>query len=126
MAASQWSRPNTSLRLAASLLRFGMPCVVEKPLGTSLDELALLLDTAKATGTRNMVSVNRRFMPYLNRALEWTRTAGQLRYVRCTMTRQARSEPEFLWATAIHAVDALRYIAGEVWNPVCARCEARS
>jgi predicted dehydrogenase len=62
----------------------------------------------------SMVSVNRRFMPFLNRALEWTRTAGSVRYVRCVMTRQERREPEFLWATAVHAVDALRYIAGEV------------
>jgi predicted dehydrogenase len=88
--------------------------VVEKPLGTSLAEVAFLLDAAKTTGTRNMVSVNRRFMPFLNRALEWAISIGPLRYVRCTMTRHARKEPEFLWTTAIHAVDALRYIAGEV------------
>jgi predicted dehydrogenase len=61
-----------------------------------------------------MVSVNRRFMPFLNRAIEWTRTAGPLRYVRCTLTRHARREPEFLWATAVHAVDTMRYIAGQV------------
>ena len=30
------------------------------------------------------------------------------------MARHARREPEFLCATAVHAVDALRYIAGEV------------
>ena len=53
-------------------------------------------------------------MPFLNRALEWTRTVGCLRYVRCILTRHARREPEFLWATAVHAVDALRHIAGEI------------
>jgi myo-inositol 2-dehydrogenase / D-chiro-inositol 1-dehydrogenase len=100
--------------VGANLLHAGIPCVVEKPLGTSLAEVAFLLDTAKATGTRNMVSVNRRFMPFLNCALKWTESVGPLRYVRCTMTRQARNEPEFIWTTAIHAVDALRYIAGEV------------
>ena len=30
------------------------------------------------------------------------------------MARHARREPEFLWATAVHAVDALRHMAGEV------------
>jgi len=30
------------------------------------------------------------------------------------MTRHARSEPEFLWATAVHVVDAIRHIAGNV------------
>lgn len=100
--------------LGIKLLRMGIPCVVEKPLGASLGEGKALLEAARATGTLNMVSVNRRFMPFLNRALEWARTAGALRYVRCVMTRHARREPEFLWATAVHAVDALRHIAGEV------------
>jgi predicted dehydrogenase len=63
-----------------------------------------------------MVSVNRRFMPFLNRAIEWARNTGSLRYVRCTLTRHARTEPEFLWTTAVHAVDALRHIAGEIEN----------
>ena len=101
-------------QLGIKLLGLGIPCVVEKPLGASLTEVKALLDAARATRTPNMVSVNRRFMPYLNRAIEWTRTVGPLRYVRCTLTRHARSEPEFLWTTAVHAVDALRYIAGQV------------
>ena len=100
--------------LGIKLLGLGIPCVVEKPLGDSLAEAKALLEAARATRTMNMVSVNRRFMPFLNRVLEWTHNAGPLRYVRCTLTRHARREPEFLWATAIHAVDALRHIAGEV------------
>ncbi len=100
--------------LGIKLLGLGIPCVVEKPLGASLAEGKALLDAARATRTMSMVSVNRRFMPFLNRALEWTRTVGPLRYVRCVMTRHERREPEFLWATAVHAVDALRHIAGEV------------
>jgi predicted dehydrogenase len=100
--------------LGIKLLGLGIPCAVEKPLGASLAEAKALLDAARATRTMNMVSVNRRFMPFLNRALEWNHNAGPLRYVRCTLTRHARREPEFLWATAVHAVDALRHIAGEV------------
>jgi predicted dehydrogenase len=50
----------------------------------------------------------------LNRALDWARNAGSIRYVHCTMARHARCEREFIWATAVHAVDTLRYIAGEV------------
>src|SRR5262249_55384649 len=96
------------------LLEAGIPSVVEKPLGSSISQVIALRDVARATGTPNMVSVNRRFMPFLNRAIEWSRNAGALRYVRCTLTRHARTEPEFLWTTAVHAVDALRYMAGEV------------
>ncbi|PYX49786.1 MAG: hypothetical protein DMG79_07675, partial [Acidobacteria bacterium] len=89
--------------LGIKLLTLGIPCVLEKPLGATLAEAKALLDAARTTGTPNMVSVNRRFMPFLNRALEWTRRVGSLRYVRALMTRHARSEPEFLWATAVHA-----------------------
>ena len=96
------------------LLQRRIACVVEKPLGASLSDVRMLLDATRATGTRNMVSVNRRFMPFLNRALEWSRAAGPLRYLRCTFARHARVEPEFLWGTAVHAVDTMRYLAGEV------------
>jgi predicted dehydrogenase len=96
------------------LLERRMPCVVEKPLGASLSDVQRLREAARVAGTPNMVSVNRRFMPFLNRVLDWSRAAGPLRYVRCTFTRHARSEPEFLWGTAVHAVDTVRYLAGEI------------
>ena len=96
------------------LLSLGIPCVVEKPLGGSMPAVQTLLKAAQQTRTPNMVSVNRRFMPFLNGAIEWARRNGALRYVRCTFTRHQRSERQFLWETAVHAVDALRHIAGEV------------
>jgi predicted dehydrogenase len=96
------------------LLEAKIPCVVEKPLGATLAEIETLREAARRTNTANMVSVNRRFMPLLNRGIEWAREAGALRYVRCTMLRHARTEPEFLRFTAIHAVDTLRFIGGEV------------
>src|SRR5438132_415415 len=55
------------------LLRAPIPCVVEKPLGSSMEEVNALLYAARATGTPSFVSVNRRFMPFLNRAIEWAR-----------------------------------------------------
>jgi predicted dehydrogenase len=106
--------PENISALGIKLLTRGIPCVVEKPLGSSLAEAQALRDSAAATKTPNMVSVNRRFMPSLNRVIECARKAGPLHYVRCTMARHNRQEPEFLWATAVHAVDTLRYIAGQV------------
>jgi myo-inositol 2-dehydrogenase / D-chiro-inositol 1-dehydrogenase len=106
--------PENISELGITLLNLGIPCVVEKPLGASLAEAQALRDSAAATKTANMVSVNRRFMPSLNRAIEWVHNAGALRYVHCTLSRHARQEPEFLWATAVHAVDTLRHIAGQV------------
>ena len=96
------------------LLNRHIPCVVEKPLGSVFSEVEALAKKAAESGTPNMVSVNRRFMPFLNSALEWARNAGSIRYVHCILARHARSEREFIWATAVHAVDTLRYTAGEV------------
>ena len=100
--------------VAAQVLERGVPCVVEKPLGTSLAEVERLAEVARRTGTPHMVSVNRRFMPYLNRASAWAREAGGLRFVRATMVRHRRDEPAFIWETALHALDALRHVAGEI------------
>jgi predicted dehydrogenase len=100
--------------IGIKLLEAKIPCVVEKPLGATISEAKALHEAAKRTHTINMVSVNRRFMPLLNRGLHWTREAGPLRYLRCTMLRHARTEPEFLRFTAIHALDTLRFIGGEV------------
>jgi myo-inositol 2-dehydrogenase/D-chiro-inositol 1-dehydrogenase len=105
--------PENISELGIKLLSLGIPCLVEKPLGATLVEAQALRDCAAATKTPNMVSVNRRFMPILNRAIEWTSHAGRLRYVHCKLIRHSRKEPEFLWATAVHAVDTLRYIAGQ-------------
>ena len=96
------------------LLERRIPCVIEKPLGTSLLAIERLARVARETQTPHMVSVNRRFMPYLNQARSWMQQHGPLRYVRASQVRHKRSEPDFIWSTAIHAIDALRYIAGEV------------
>lgn len=100
--------------IGIKLLQAKMPCVVEKPLGATISEVRRLLDFAKTTGTPNMVSVNRRFMPFLSRGMKWAEAAGKVRYVHCAMLRHARREPDFLRFTAIHALDTMRFIGGEI------------
>ena len=96
------------------VLEANVPCVVEKPLGATIAEVRQLLEAAKRTGTANMVSVNRRFMPFLNRGMKWAEGIGKIRYVYCAMLRHDRTEPEFLRYTAIHALDTMRYVGGEI------------
>jgi myo-inositol 2-dehydrogenase / D-chiro-inositol 1-dehydrogenase len=102
------------VEVGAKLLERRIPCVIEKPLGTSLTEIERLGQVARDTQTSHMVSVNRRFMPYLNQARSWMQEHGRLRYVRASQVRHQRDEADFIWSTAIHALDALRYIAGGV------------
>ena len=96
------------------LLKRKLPCVIEKPLGRSPQEAERLARVTRETGTPHMVSVNRRFMPSLNQPKSWARDIGPLVYVRATQVRHARDEPDFIWSTAIHVLDALRHLAGEV------------
>ena len=102
------------VEIGIKLLEARIPCVIEKPLGTSLTEIEKLAQVARDTQTPHMVSVNRRFMPYLNHARSWIHEHGPLRYVRASQVRHQRTETDFIWETAIHALDALRYIAGEI------------
>jgi len=96
------------------LLERGMPCMLEKPLGTSLEEIRGLDEVARRTGTPHMVSVNRRFNPYLRRALAWMNERGGFHALRATIIRQGRTVRNFLWSTAFHTVDAMRFLAGEI------------
>ena len=100
--------------VAIKLLQLGVPTLLEKPPGASVEEARRLAAVARATGVPNMVSTNRRFDPCLRRGLEWARRRGPFRYVRASIMRHQRCEPEFVWATAFHCVDALREIAGDV------------
>lgn len=107
--------------LGTELLKRGMPCTIEKPLGVSIEETRRLAQVARETGTPHMVSVDRRFNPYLMKALTWARGKGAILYVYGAMIRHQRKESDFVWGTGIHAVDALRHIGGDV-----ASFEARS
>ncbi len=111
------------VRLGTELFRRGVPCVIEKPPGSSLAEAESLAAAARATGVPNLVSVNRRFVPLLNRGIAWAREQGPTRRVRVSLIRHRRREPEFVWSTGIHGIDAARHIAGEVaeWTVVVHR-----
>ena len=105
---------NSIVSMAIMLLERKIPCVFEKPLGVSSDEAEKLALIAKQTQTAHMVSVNRRFMPFLNEAKSWATAIGPIQHIRATQVRHGRNERDFIWATAIHALDALRHIGGEI------------
>ena len=102
--------------MAMNLLRRGMPATVEKPMGATLEEVRELVACARDTGTPTMVSVNRRFEPLTRQGMEWMQNRGRLRYVRASILRHNRLEKDFLSGTAIHCIDMLRTLAGEIGN----------
>jgi predicted dehydrogenase len=99
--------------LATAVLERGFPLLVEKPPGRSLEEVDALAAVAEAGGRRvsHLVAFNRRFAPLvldLRRRLDG---ASEIQHLHYEMTRVDRRDPDFS-VTAIHGVDAVRYLAG--------------
>ncbi len=100
--------------MGTKLLERKMPCVIEKPIGRTLAEARRLAEVAEKTGTTHMISLNRRFNPYLTRALEWARPRGPVLYVHGRMVRHARREARLIRGVGLHGLDVLMFIGGEL------------
>jgi myo-inositol 2-dehydrogenase/D-chiro-inositol 1-dehydrogenase len=99
--------------VAARVIEAGVPLLMEKPPGATAQEARQIVQLVQQTGARVMVSVNRRFDPALHVALEWWGERS-IHYVRATIARVDRREPDFMYGTAIHPLDTLRAIAGDI------------
>ena len=95
--------------LAVRILGTGIPLLLEKPLGRTLDEARRIVDAA--AGRHAMVSMNRRFDPALVALARWL-AGRRIEHVRATVVRHARSPVGFSLDVGIHAVDVLRFLAG--------------
>jgi len=102
-----------TLEISTKLMRAGMPVLIEKPPGDTVAEAREICDVAESTGTPAMVSMNRRFDPALTAANAW-RGDRPLEYLRGTIVRHNRREPEFIRGTAIHPMDAMRSVGGDI------------
>lgn len=98
-------------RVAGACLKAGLPVLLEKPPGLSARRVVALDRAARAARGRAMVAFNRRWTPALVRLRELAAKAGPVHAVRCDMRRVRRTDPDFS-TTAVHAVDALRFLAG--------------
>ena len=102
------------LETASLLLSEGIPTLIEKPLGIHLDQSNELAKIAQISGTKNMVSANRRFTPLFTQAIDCSSKLGDIKYIRGLMARPNRKEAEFFWGTGVHIIDAMYRIAGPV------------
>lgn len=99
---------------ARTIFEHGLPCMIEKPPGANLAEARSLASLARQVGVPHMVSMNRRFNPHISSMKQWATQQGEVRYIRATLARHARVEPNHLWSTGLHAVDAMRHLGGDV------------
>jgi myo-inositol 2-dehydrogenase/D-chiro-inositol 1-dehydrogenase len=100
-------------QIAVRVIEAGVPLLMEKPPGATVDEAQQIVQLVERTGARVMVSMNRRYDPALCAALRWW-DERPIQYVRATIARVDRREPDFVYGTAIHPLDTMREIAGDV------------
>ena len=101
--------------VASDILR-AYPVMLEKPPGRSIRETQAILKAAQKSGRPHMVAFNRRFAPaYLQ--LKKTIAAARVKYINYRFHRIKRHE-SFFETTAIHAVDAVRFLAGDDFRRV--------
>lgn len=103
-------------QIACELLPYRIPLVIEKPPGPDAESTARIIEVADEYGTPHMVSLNRRFGPPRQKALQWLASQPEPRPVRLAisrMLRHNRREPEFNTSTGIHIVDATLSLVGE-------------
>ena len=104
--------------LAEGILGRGIPLLMEKPPGLDGGQVRRLIRAASRAGTPHMVGFNRRFLPLVARlraCLDEGFRPAQVRFIRYTLVRVARTEPDFS-DTAVHAVDTTRFIAGSPYR----------
>ena len=103
--------------LGVQLLERGVPLLIEKPPGRTLDELDRLAAAAaggRAAPVPHQVAFNRRFVPLVREARRRLAELGPsapIQHLHYEMTRVDRRDPDFS-ATAIHGFDAVRFLAG--------------
>ncbi|MFN3647998.1 MAG: Gfo/Idh/MocA family protein [Armatimonadota bacterium] len=106
------------------ILQMGVPCLIEKPAGYTVEETRELAEIAGQRGVINVVALNRRYYSAVNRALLAVMQYGPVRGVVVEANdsverfRSRRAFDNWLYqswlvANGIHAVDLLRMIAGD-------------
>ncbi len=106
--------------LASRVLELGYPLLLEKPPGRTPEEVDRMVAAAerRAGSVPHQVAFNRRFAPMVRetrtRLLE---TGAPLRHIHYEMTRVDRRDPDFS-TTAIHGIDAVRFLAGSDYAAV--------
>jgi predicted dehydrogenase len=110
-AVSLVVREHHTAQLGCHILKKGFPLILEKPPGVNPQELRRLIRAADKRQVPHQVAFNRRYHPVLRALKKQTDSSGAEKHIRYTMTRVRRLDADFSH-TAIHALDAVRFLAG--------------
>jgi len=107
--------PGHIKEMALEFIGRGIPLLVEKPPGRTSGEVRELKEAAAQNRVPCLVALNRRFIPLVERTKKLLEEAGSPAQLMIgEMLRCKRTEEEFAYGTAVHAVDLMRYLGGDV------------
>jgi len=95
-------------------------CYIEKPPGVMSEQTRQMAHAAEANGVIGMVAFNRRYIPLMRQCKEKVLAAGDMNQVVSTFYKQHGDTPyyggaiDILSCDAVHAVDTLRFMGGNV------------
>ena len=107
-------------KLASGVLERGFPLILEKPPGRTKEETMGLIEIARRKAVPNRVAFNRRFAPLtraLKKCLDDHFRPEDIQNINCEMFRVARTDSDFS-TTAIHAVDAVKFLAASEYSGI--------
>jgi len=105
---------SATAQVAGTVMRMGFPVLLEKPPGASSRDCRTLIKAAEVSGVPNCVSFNRRFCPVMVQGCSEVHKRGPVKGASARMFRSTRDEPDFVFGTGIHSIDALRYLGGDI------------
>ncbi len=99
--------------LAIQIAEMGFDLILEKPPGMDTGECERIIKAVRENGTAAMTAFNRRHMPVMMKLASLLDEAGRdsITDIRYDFIRTGRKDIDFS-TTAIHAVDAVQFIAG--------------
>lgn len=122
--------PHQLFDLVIHCLEHKLNVFIEKPPGVTCEQTRNMARAAERSGSLTMVAFNRRFIPAARAAKERVEERGPMLQCAATFYKNQIGAPPYyggatdvLTCDAIHAVDALRWMGGEV---VCAASDIRA
>ncbi|MHB8993731.1 MAG: Gfo/Idh/MocA family protein [Armatimonadota bacterium] len=112
--------PHHLFDIVVHILNCKLHCYIEKPPGVMAEQTRQMANLAEEKGVIGMAAFNRRFMPIMRQCKAKVEAAGPINQVVSTFYKQHDGGPyyggaiDILSCDAVHAVDALRYMGGDV------------
>ena len=105
--------PPFTCEIGCEIMQRGLPLLMEKPPGLSVNEVDRLISVADKMRVPNQVAFNRRYTPLIQRLKSFLveHCPSGVQHLRYDFTRVGRTDTDFS-TTAIHGIDTARFIAG--------------